>query len=99
MLARFDFEANCRRRGGEAACRRALVQDPHDLAARYDQAGCLVVAGDHEGALAELLRVLSTDRGYRDGAAKEAVLRVFALVGPRSELANTYRRKLASVLY
>jgi len=99
VLGRLDFEAHCRRRGGEAACRRALEQDPDDLDARYDLACCLVVEGNHEGALAELLRVLSTDRSYRDGAAKEAVLRVFALAGARSELANTYRRKLASILY
>jgi putative thioredoxin len=99
VLARFGFEANCRRRGGEAGARKALEQNPGDLDARYDLACCLVVTGDHAGALDELLAVLSADKNYGDGAAREAVLRVFSLVGPRSELANTYRRKLAAVLY
>ncbi|NLW50685.1 MAG: tetratricopeptide repeat protein [Candidatus Brocadiaceae bacterium] len=99
VLARFEFEANCRRRGGEAACRRAVEADPDDLGARYDLACCLVVREDYEGALDELLTVLSADKNHGDGAAREAVLRVFALAGPRSELANAYRRKLATVLY
>jgi putative thioredoxin len=99
VLAGFEFEANCRRRGGEAACRAALEESPDDLDARYDLACCLIVKGDHAGALDELLKVLSADKNHGDGAARDAVLSVFALVGPRSELANTYRRKLAAVLY
>lgn len=99
VLARFGFEANCRRRGGEEACRKALEEQPDDLDARYDLACCLVVKGDYAGALDELLAVLSADKNHGDGAAREAVLRIFALVGTRSELANKYRRKLAAVLY
>ncbi|MHC4481009.1 MAG: tetratricopeptide repeat protein, partial [Planctomycetota bacterium] len=99
LLARLDFAENCHARGGRAACEGRLRQGPDDLDARYDLATCLAAEGDYEGALEELLRVVSADRNHRDQAAKEAMVRIFSLIGPRSELADTYRRKLAGVLY
>ena len=99
MLASLEFRETCRRAGGTDACRERTRQDPDSVDARYELACCLAAEGDSEAALEEFLNVLTRDKQYRDGAAKEAMLRIFALVGPHSELANAYRRKLAAVLY
>ena len=98
-LARIEFAEVCRQRGGREACEQRLAGDPEDLDARYALACCLAAEGEYERALEEFLSIVSRDKGYRDQAAKNAMVRIFALVGLRSELADAYRRKLAAVLY
>jgi putative thioredoxin len=76
-----------------------LADDPEDLDALYALASCLAAEGEYEGALEHLLRIVECDKRFRDGAAKVAMLRVFAIVGKRSELADEYRERLARALY
>jgi len=99
MLARIEFTEVCQQNGGREACHARVEQEPDNLDARYNYACCLVAGGDYEGALEQLLEIITRDRNYRDQAARDAMLRTFSLVGPRSDLANAYRRKLAGVLY
>ncbi len=88
----------CREAGGLDACRAAAAATPDDLDARFAYAACLAVSGSHREALDELLAVFDRDRTHNDRAAHKAILTIFALVGPRSELANEYRDKLAILL-
>ncbi len=99
MLGRLEFAETCRRAGGREACARRAEEEPEDPDALYEMACCHAADEDYEAALERLLQVLRRDRAYRDGAAREAMVRIFTLVGPRSELADAYRRKLAGVLY
>ncbi len=99
LLAGMEFVEACRQHGGLAACRQRVESAPEDLDARYALGCCLAAEEDYEEALKAFLGVLSRDRDYSDQAARQAVLDVFDLVGPRSELARRYRRKLAAVLY
>jgi thioredoxin-like negative regulator of GroEL len=39
--------------------------------------------------------IAERDKGFRDGAAKDAMIRIFSIVGKRSELADEYRSRLA----
>ncbi|MFO8008424.1 MAG: tetratricopeptide repeat protein [Candidatus Brocadiia bacterium] len=99
LLAGVEFAETCREHGGAEACRERLESAPDDLDARYALGCCLAAREDYEEALEAFIEVLSRDRKYRDDAARQAVLDVFELIGPRSELAGRYRRKLAAVLY
>lgn len=99
LLARIEFSETCRQKGGRAACEQRLAENSDSLDVRYDVACCLAADGEYERALEEFLQVLSADRNFRDQAARDAIVRIFSLVGPRTELAEKYRRKLASVLY
>jgi putative thioredoxin len=99
-LARIEFAETCRRAGGLAACRRRVDEAAgDDPEAHYKLGCCLAARADYEGALAEFLHVLQIDREYEEQAARKAMLRIFSLVGPQSELAQQYRRKLAAALY
>jgi putative thioredoxin len=99
ILARFEFAQRCAASGGKDACAQRLEQNPDDLDARYDLACCLAAEGAYQDALEEFLAVLPRDKTFREGAAKEAMVRIFGIVGQRSPLADTYRDRLASLLY
>jgi putative thioredoxin len=99
LLAGIEFDRTCREAGGIEECRRRVQADPDDLDARYELACCLAAEENYEQALEEFLGILSVDRNYRDQAPREAMLRIFSVVGPRGELANNYRRRLAAALY
>jgi putative thioredoxin len=99
LLARIEFGETCAAAGGRAACAERLAADGGDLDARHELACCLAADGDYARALEEFLAVVTADRGFRDGAAKQAMVRIFSLVGSRSELADAYRKRLASALY
>lgn len=98
-LARIEFAETCRQAGGLEACRRREEEDPENAEFHYNLGCCLAARGEHQAALAEFLQVLQIDREYQEQAARTAMLRIFSLVGPQSELAQQYRRKLAAALY
>jgi len=99
LLGRLEFVSECEAVGGADAARRRVEADDGDLDARYALACCLAVEAKHEEALESLLKIIAADRTFRDGAAKDAMVRIFGFIGPSSELANTYRSRLASLLY
>ncbi len=99
LLGRIEFAEACRAAGGREACEARAAAEPQDLEARYALGCCLAAAGEYEGAMEAFLQVLTADRGFRDGAAKEAMLHTFTLAGAQSELVKAYRRKMAGVMY
>jgi putative thioredoxin len=99
LLTRLQFQEQQGAEGGVAESERRLAEDPDDLDARYDLACALTAEGDYERALPQFLEIVTRDRSYKDQAPKEAMVRIFSIIGPRSELADEYRKKLARVLY
>ena len=74
--------------------------DPDDpLAAQLLQAGRLVARGNLEAAMDGLLDVLRSDKDYRGGQARLALLSLFALLGDEDPLTRSYRDELASILF
>jgi putative thioredoxin len=94
-----SFHRDCRLAGGETECRKLVEQNPADLDARYGLASCLAANRNYEAALDEFLEIVSRNKTYKDEAARKAMIALFSVIGERSDLANQYRRKLASVLY
>jgi putative thioredoxin len=99
LLGRIEFAEVCGAAGGREGCEARAAANAQDTEARYALGCCLAAAGEYEGAMEAFLQVLTADRNWRDGAAKDAMLHTFALAGPQSELTKSYRRKMAGVLY
>jgi len=99
ILARVEFAVRCRQAGARDACAARAAEDEDNLDAQYDHGCCLAAAGEYPRALDLFLKIVERDKHYADDAAKNAMLRIFAIVGQRSELADEYRGRLASALY
>jgi putative thioredoxin len=72
---------------------------PGDLDARFDLAGLLAGQGKHDEAAEHLLAILEKNLNFRDGAAKEQLLKVFDAAGPKADVTREGRRRLSSLLF
>lgn len=69
------------------------------LEAEWRQAARLIELGNFPAAMDGLLDLLRQDKTYHDGAAKHALLAIFALLGEEDPLTRQYRDELASILF
>ena len=76
-----------------------LEKDPRDSDARYRLAAHLVVRGDFEGALDQLLELVKMDRAFNDDAGRKGMLTVFTMLGGEGELVSRYRSRMLNALY
>jgi putative thioredoxin len=85
--------------GSEADARRRLEADPKNPLALYEL-GCVVAtAGDYNRALDLLLKAGERDQRLASAQVREAMVKIFLIVGVRSPLADEYRDKLTALLY
>jgi putative thioredoxin len=82
-----------------AALKAKVGENPSDLQARYDLAEALVGAGDHKGAVDQLIAITALDREWNDQAARTLLLKVFDAAGPMSEVTREGRRRLSAILF
>jgi putative thioredoxin len=85
--------------GDEAALRARLAAEPGDVAARIALGRGLAARERWEDALAELLAAVDRDPRFDDGAARKAMLDVFAVLGHDHPLTERFRGELAKALY
>ena len=78
---------------------RAVAADENNHQARFDLALALVAKHKHEEAIDQLLELFRRDREWNDDAARQQLFKVFDSLGPKSELAQTGRRKLSSMIF
>jgi len=72
---------------------------PGDLDARFDLAGVLAGQGKHEEAAEHLLTILEKNLNWREGAAKEQLLKIFEAAGPKADVTKEGRRRLSAILF
>jgi putative thioredoxin len=85
--------------GSVEACRAAAQAAPDDLQRQLQLAKALAGAGQHQEAMDLCLQLIQKDRQGLGEKARELTVHVFHLLGPESELASDYRRKLTMALY
>ena len=83
----------------EEELRKKVKANPKDAQAQYDL-GCVLAAdGKTTDALESLYQAGLQDRKLATAKVREAMVKIFFLIGLRSELADAYRAKLTSMLY
>jgi putative thioredoxin len=83
----------------EQSLRGRLDAEPKNARLRYGLGLRLAVAEQHQAALDMLLAAGELDRKLAANEVREAMVKIFHIVGVRSELADTYRDRLSTLLY
>lgn len=99
LMSQIRLQQGGENAGNEQEYRDKLEANPDDLEARFELAQALAASGKYQEALAEYLEIVKKDRGFQDDGARKAMLEVFDVVGPRSELSEHFRSELAKVLF
>lgn len=99
IQALLDFAQLAQEAPDDGLLSEHLEQDPESSEARYHLAVHRVLDGDYETALEQLLDLLQRDRGFRDGAPREAMLKLFSLLGEENELVHRYRTRMFAALH
>ncbi|MFD1218418.1 thioredoxin [Microbulbifer celer] len=81
------------------ALQEAVNANPEDTEAAYKLAVQLTQSERHEEALEILLKLLRSDMGFADGAAKQAYLDIVKALGAGDPLAAKYQRKLMTLMF
>jgi putative thioredoxin len=97
--ARLDFVHEAAKARPPAVLEARLAADPDDLEVRWALANLAAAGGRFEEALEHFLAIIQHSRSFRDDGARAAMLKIFELVGVRSELADRYRQKLARAIF
>jgi putative thioredoxin len=99
FLAQVAFGESCVASGGRAAVEKKLEENPEDLDARFQLAACCAAEGDYATALREWLTIVERRKGFRDGAAREAMVSIFHLLGQNHAGVGDYPQRLYRALY
>jgi putative thioredoxin len=85
--------------GDEADLRKKIAADPDNAQLLLELGNILATKSQYEPALETLLKAAELDKELGRGAVRELMVKVFEIVGVRSELADRYRDALRGLLY
>jgi len=85
--------------GDEADLRKKIAAEPDNAQLLLELGNVLATRGQYEPALETLLKAAELDKELGRGAVRELMVKVFEIIGVRSELADRYRDKLRGLLY
>jgi putative thioredoxin len=85
--------------GDEPSARRRSENEPDNARLRMELGYIIAAAGRYEEALGILLAAAEMDRKLAGSDIKEAMVKIFRVIGVRSQLADDYRDKLSRLLY
>lgn len=77
----------------------AVAKDENDHQARYDLAMAQLGGNDPAAAIQSLLEIFKRDREWNEDAARQQLFKIFDSLGPKDEIAQAGRRKLASLVF
>jgi putative thioredoxin len=75
-----------------------LARDPGDHQARHLLGLRLIVDGEPEAGLEQLIALLQADRDFADGLPRKALIDAFTVIGDAA-LFGRFRRRMASILF
>ncbi|HUE78224.1 MAG TPA: tetratricopeptide repeat protein [Sphingomicrobium sp.] len=76
-----------------------VAADPDDHSARFELAGAKAASGDRDAAADALLEIVSRDRDWNDGAARQRFLQLLEAQGLEDPWARSQRRRLSALLF
>lgn len=94
-----ELRAAAMESGGVGAARAAATADPGNLELQLQLADALAAAHAYPEALEICLNLVKQHKAKMGEKAKATMVQIFTVLGPTSELAQQYRRKLSTAFY
>jgi len=94
-----EMKKNAATAGDEVAIQKRIAADPDNAQLHFELGNVLATKGIYPKALEALMKAATLDVDLARGAVRELMVKIFEIVGVRSELADTYRDKLRAMLY
>jgi putative thioredoxin len=85
--------------GDEADLKKKVAADPQNAQLRLELGNVLATKEKYQQALDTLLSAAELDQELGRGPVRELMVKVFEIIGVRSEMADQYRDKLRALLY
>jgi len=85
--------------GDDKAIRQKIAAEPENARLRYELGSVLATQAKYPEALETLLAGAELDRNLARNEIKELMVKIFQIIGVRSEMADDYRARLQSMLY
>lgn len=99
VSAEIDLKEASADAGDTGDLKAKLDANPDDHQTRFDLATALAGGGDNEAAIEELLELFRRDAEWNDGAAKDQLLKICDMLGPKDPVAQKGRRRLTSMIF
>lgn len=99
VKAALDLARKAGSSGDTAALEARVAENPADHQARFDLAVALAARGDKEQAVEHLIEIVKRDRNWNEQAARQQLVQLFDVWGPKDPMTLEGRRKLASLLF
>jgi len=85
--------------GNEEALRKKIASEPDNARLHFDLGSLLATQARYPEALATLLKAAELDKTLAKNEVRELMVKIFQIIGVRSEMADDYRARLQSLLY
>lgn len=99
VFATLDLHSHTSKPDETLELKTRVNNTPTDWDARFDLAGVYSAQGKHEEAADQLLAILEKNLNWKEGAAKEQLLKIFDAAGPKAEVTKEGRRRLSAILF
>ncbi|MHB8251941.1 MULTISPECIES: thioredoxin [Acidithiobacillus] len=101
LKALLEFTETARSAPSMTTLEATIASEKGDLRAQamYQRSLLLLLQGQEEAALDQLIEMVERHKNYQDGLARKTVLKIFALQGNRGPLVERYRSRLSRALH
>ena len=94
-----EVQTEAKPSGDEAGLRKKIETDPENAKLRYELGAILTQQAKYPEALDILLSAAERDRNLGKNEVRALMVKIFEIIGMRSEMADDYRSRLQSMLY
>jgi putative thioredoxin len=94
-----EMRRNAGTAGDTADLNKKVAADPENAQLRYELGNVLATNGQYREALESLLKAAELDIDLGRTTVRELMVKIFEIIGVRSELADEFRDKLTALLY
>ena len=85
--------------GDEASLQKKVAADPENPQHRFELGSVLAAQNRYPEALEMLISAAERDKKYAQNQVRELMVKIFQIIGIRSEMSDDYRSRLQSLLY